>query len=94
MEKNALAALPLSVLDLTRDQDETFSLWGIRTLGSLANLPMKGLIARLGQAGKCFAQLAHGTRSHLFQSVEPAFSLLSIWGSIVLLRCWMRCSLL
>jgi len=75
MEKNALAALPLSVLDLTPDQAETFSLWGIRTLGALADLPLKGLIARLGQAGKRMHELAHGTRSHMFQSVEPAFSL-------------------
>ena len=63
------------MLDLTPDQAETFSLWGIRTLGALADLPMKGLIARLGQAGKRMHELAHGTRPHLFQSVEPAFSL-------------------
>ena len=75
MEKPALADLPLSVLDLTPEQAEIFSLWGIRTLGALADLPMKGLIARLGQDGKRMHELAHGTRSHLFQAVEPAFAL-------------------
>ncbi len=35
-EGAALASLPLSVLDLTEEQAETFSLWGIRTLGMLA----------------------------------------------------------
>jgi len=75
MEKTALADLPLSVLDLTPEQSEIFSLWGIRTLGALADLPMKGLIARLGQDGKRMHELACGTRPHLFQAVEPAFTL-------------------
>jgi hypothetical protein len=34
-----LASLPLTVLDLTEVRVETFSLWGIRTLGMLAALP-------------------------------------------------------
>jgi protein ImuB len=74
-EREALADLPLSVLDLTSDHAETFSLWGIRTLGALADLPQKGLIARMGQAGRRMHQLAHGTHPHLFQAVEPAFNL-------------------
>ena len=75
LEKPALADLPLSVLALTPEQADTFSLWGIRTLGALADLPLKGLIARLGQNGKRMHQLAHGMLPHLFQAVEPAFSL-------------------
>ena len=51
-EAVALAPLPVSVLDLTEEQAETFSLWGIRTLGMLAALPEKELVARMGQAGK------------------------------------------
>lgn len=75
MERAALADLPLSVLELSSEQAETFSLWGIRTIGALADLPMKGLVARFGQDGKRMHELAHGTRPHLFQAVEPAFML-------------------
>ena len=46
-ESTALAALPLTVLDLTETQAETFALWGIHTLGMLAALPEKELIARI-----------------------------------------------
>ena len=74
-EGTALASLPLTVLDLAEEQAETFSLWGIRTLGALAELPEKGLIARMGQAGKRLRQLARGELPHLFQPVEPVFFL-------------------
>lgn len=74
-EGTALAPLPLPVLDLTEEQAETFSLWGIRTLGMLAALPEKGLIARMGLAGKRLRQLACGEMQHLFQPVEPAYTL-------------------
>jgi protein ImuB len=74
-ENAALASLPLAVLDLTEEQAETFSLWGIRTLGMLANLPEKALIARMGQPGKHLRRLARGEISHLFQPIEPAFRL-------------------
>jgi len=74
-ESTALASLPLTVLDLTAEQAETFSLWGIHTLGMLAALPEKELISRLGQAGKQLRQRARGEMPHLFQPVEPAFTL-------------------
>jgi protein ImuB len=74
-EDTALASLPLAVLDLTAEQAETFSLWGIRTLGMLGALPEKELIARMGQPGKRLRQLACGTMPHRFQPVEPAFTL-------------------
>jgi protein ImuB len=74
-EATALAVLPLSVLDLGEDQAETFSLWGIRTLGMLADLPEKELIARMGQEGRRLRQLARGEMPHLFQPVESVFSL-------------------
>jgi protein ImuB len=70
-----LAPLPLAVLDLTDQQFETFSLWGIRTLGMLGALPEKELIARMGQSGKLLRQIARGEMPHLFQPVEPAFTL-------------------
>jgi protein ImuB len=74
-EAGSLAPLPLAVLGLTEEQAETFALWGIRTLGMLANLPEQELIARMGQAGKRVRQLARGERPHLFQPVEPEFTL-------------------
>jgi len=70
-----LSGLPLAVLDLTNTQTETFALWGIRTLGNLAALPEKELIARMGQDGKRLRQLARGEHPHLFQPVEPPFTL-------------------
>lgn len=74
-ESKALAPLPLSVLGLSADQAETFASWGIHTLGMLAALPEKELIARMGQAGKRLRQLALGTLPHFFQPVEPPFTL-------------------
>jgi protein ImuB len=74
-ESAALAALPLTVLDLTDKQAETFSMWGIHTLGRLAALPEKPLIARMGQDGKRLSELARGKYPHLFLPVEPAFKL-------------------
>ena len=74
-ESNTLSSLPLAVLDLSEEHAETFSLWGIRTLGMLAALPEKELISRLGQEGKRLRQLALGQRLHLFRPLESAFSL-------------------
>ena len=74
-EAAALAALPLPVLDLTEEQAEIFSLWGIRTLGMLAALPENELIARMGQPGKLLRQTARGERQHLLQPQEPRFAL-------------------
>lgn len=74
-ESTVLAALPLTVLDLSEQQAETFSLWGIRTLGMLAALPEQELISRLGQSGQRLRLLARGEAPHLFQPVKPAFTL-------------------
>ncbi len=74
-EAAALASMSLTVLDTSEEQANTFGLWGILTLGMLANLPEKELIARIGQPGKRLRQLARGEMPHLFQPVEPAFSL-------------------
>jgi protein ImuB len=74
-EAEALSSLPLTVLNLTDTQTETFALWGIRTLGSLAVLPEKELIARMGQDGRRLRELARGEHPHLFQPVEPPFTL-------------------
>ena len=74
-EATALAPLPLAVLDLSEQQAETLALWGIHTLGMLAGLPEKALIARLGQDGRRLRQLACGACEHLFLPVEPVFCL-------------------
>ena len=75
IESIALAPLPIAVLDLSAEHAELFSLWGIRTLGALAALPEKELIARLGQEGKRLRQLARGEFPHLFVPLEPEFCL-------------------
>jgi len=74
-EGDALAALPLRVLDVSSEDAETFALWGIRTLGALAALPEKELIARIGQEGRRLRQLARGEYPHHFVPFEAAFEL-------------------
>jgi protein ImuB len=74
-ERDALSSLPLSVLDMTLDQAETFSSWGIRTLGMLAALPEQALIARMGQQGRRLRELACGGLPHLFVPLEAPVSL-------------------
>ncbi len=71
-EANTLAPLPLTVLDLEPEQQETFTSWGIKTLGALAALPQKALIARVGQPGHRFQALARGDYQHLLVPVEPS----------------------
>ena len=74
-EAEALAELPLSVLNCPADLAETFELWGIRTLAALAALPERELVSRMGQAGRLLRQHACGEARHLFQPVEPPLSL-------------------
>ena len=74
-ESAALASLPLSVLNLSEVHAEIFALWGIHTLGGLAALPERELIARMGQEGGRLRQLARGELPHLFVPIEPKFRL-------------------
>jgi protein ImuB len=74
-ESHALSVLPISVLDLSETHTETFAQWGIATLGMMAALPEKSLIARLGQQGKRILQSARGEMPHLFAPIEPVFQL-------------------
>jgi protein ImuB len=74
-EATALAPLPLSVLPLTPEHAETFTRWGIATLGALAALPEKELIARLGQQGRRLRQLARGQAPHLLIPADPPITL-------------------
>lgn len=74
-EAGALAHLPVAALDLTREQAETFALWGIRTLGELATLPESELVTRLGAQARTWCAHARGAATHVFQPIEPAFCL-------------------
>jgi protein ImuB len=72
-EANAVGDLPLYVLNLAPELEETFRSWGIRTCGELAALSETDLIARIGQAGKRLHLLARGECPHLMFPVEPSF---------------------
>jgi protein ImuB len=74
-ERQALSPLPLSVLGISAEYAETFEEWGVSTLGVLAMLPEKDLIARLGQHGKRLRLLARGEAPHLLQPIEPVRAL-------------------
>lgn len=74
-EREALSRLPLQALGLSEEQQSIFDLWGIRTLGDLAALPEKDLVARLGQEGSRLRQLARGEHPHLMTPEEPVFTL-------------------
>jgi protein ImuB len=71
-ESATLSPLPLAVLELDFEQQETFAVWGIRTLGALAALPRKALIARIGQDGYRLQALARGEYQHLLVPMEPS----------------------
>ena len=70
-ELTILSPLPLSVLDLESEQEKTFTSWGIKTLGALAALPQKALIARIGQTGYRLQALSRGEYQHLLVPFEP-----------------------
>jgi protein ImuB len=72
-EAEALAILPLNVLDLDPEQTETFASWGIRNCAELAALSETDLIARIGQAGKRLHSLARGEWPHLMIPQEASF---------------------
>lgn len=73
--RRSLSSLPLASLQMRDEDAETFSRWGMRTLGDLAELPEIDLIARLGQEGKRLRQLARGELPHLFRPIEEPFVL-------------------
>lgn len=74
-EAKALAPLPITVLDISDDQAETFLSWGIRSVADVAALPERSFIARLGQDAKRLLQLAQGIRPHLLQPIDIPFVL-------------------
>ena len=75
LERAALDGLPLTALGLTEDQRDTFALWGLHTVGELAQLPEVDVVVRLGQEGRRLRTLARGEHPHLMVPQEPAFAL-------------------
>ena len=72
-EAEALRDLPVRVLPLEPEHEETLRSWGVRTCGELAALLETDLIARIGQAGKKLHALARGEWPHLMFPIEPSF---------------------
>ena len=50
---------------------ETFAVWGIRTFGELARLPLAGVAERLGQEGVRLQKLAQGKSDRRLNLVRP-----------------------
>jgi protein ImuB len=71
-ETKALARLPITVLGLAGEHEETFAIWGIHTLGELALLHEIDLVTRLGAQARTWGALARGTATHAFQPIESA----------------------
>src|SRR5207249_3567120 len=65
-EAEALAPLPLALLDLDLERSELFARWGLRTISDLARLPVAGLAERLGPDGPRLLGLARGEDDGLF----------------------------
>lgn len=72
-EREALRDLPVRVLPLEPEHEETLHSWGVHTCGELAALLETDLIARIGQAGKKLHALARGEWPHLMFPIEPSF---------------------
>ncbi|MFY9621598.1 MAG: DNA polymerase Y family protein [Pyrinomonadaceae bacterium] len=60
-------------IDVKRAQEiqETLALWGIRTFGDLARLPLSGIAERLGQDGVQLQKLAQGKTDRRLNLVRP-----------------------
>ena len=70
-EAAALAPLPVSVLELTEEQAETFSLWGIRTLGDAGGIAGEGTCCTHGADGNAPSP-AGARRVYAFVSANGA----------------------
>ena len=74
-EAASLASIPIDSLRLEDEHYETFVLWGINTLGEVAEMPEEELITRLGQRAKLWLQTTRGMTEHTLQPIEPRFEL-------------------
>lgn len=67
-----LASLPIYLLGGSPESGHTLDLWGIRTFGELAALPMPGVAGRLGEEGVRLRGLALGEGSRQLRLLESA----------------------
>jgi protein ImuB len=78
-EATALAHLPIATITGDPESDPAylaiFEQWGIRTLGQLAALPLKGLVERFGVEGMRLHKLARGNTRRTLRVIadQPAF---------------------
>ena len=79
-ESLQLGSLPLKMLDYSlaavekervEEIGETLELWGLRTFGDFAGLPLKGIAQRIGQAGVRLQKLARGKNERHLVLVQP-----------------------
>jgi protein ImuB len=79
-ESLQLGSLPLKMLDYSlaavekervEEISETLELWGLRTFSDFAELPLKGIAQRLGQAGVRLQKLARGKSERRLILVQP-----------------------
>jgi protein ImuB len=68
-EAEALATLPVALLDLDPERAELLHRWGLRTIGDLARLPALGLAERFGPEGPRLVRLARGEDEGVFVPV-------------------------
>lgn len=69
-EVKQIRPLPLSLLNLSSQLLETLELWGIKTLGQLADLDAAALSQRLDQEGMTAHKLASGQQANPFVADE------------------------
>jgi protein ImuB len=74
-EKDFLSSLPIHLLSIHTEVEDklltTLHRWGVKTLGELAGLPKKALVARLGQQGRLLQRIARGEDTQLFPPLLP-----------------------
>jgi len=73
--KLSLKTLDYSLADIEKERvaeiSETLELWGLRTFGDFARLPLAGVAQRLGQAGVRLQKLAQGKSDRQMVLVQP-----------------------
>jgi len=70
-ESKCLSPLPVEILQISAELQETFTTWGIQTLQALSSLPEVGLIKRFGQEGKRLQDLSRGIHQRILVPIEP-----------------------
>jgi protein ImuB len=70
-EAQALAPLPMALLDVPPELEDVLRRWGLRTIGDVARLPAMGLAERFGPDGPRLARLARGEDEGVLQRAAP-----------------------